>query len=246
MRIALFTDIHGNRQALAACLEHAARQGAERHVFLGDIVGYGGDPAWCVAQVMREVAAGAVALQGNHDAAIAAGIAGLNGVAAAAIEWTRSILSPAARTFLAELPLLHEEEDRLYVHADASNPGAWRYVMDAEDARRSMDATSARITLCGHVHSPRLYGLSDTAKLTVFRPPANEPIPLLARRRWLAVLGAVGQPRDGDPAACYGLLDTTEPSLTWVRVPYDVAGAACAIRAAGLPEQLATRLALGR
>jgi len=246
MRIALFADIHGNRQALEACLAHAARHGAERLVFLGDIVGYGGDPAWCVAQVMQAVAAGAVALGGNHDAALTAGSGGLNSVAAAAIDWTRMTLSAEAVAFLAELPLESAEEDRLYVHADASDPGAWNYVLNAEDARRSLDATMARVTICGHVHVPRLYGLSDAAKLTVFRPPGNEAVPLLRRRRWLAVLGAVGQPRDGDPAACYGMLETEEPTLTWARVPYDVEAAAAAIRAAGLPEPLAARLALGR
>ena len=246
MRIALFADIHGNREALEACLDHATRSGAKRLVFLGDLVGYGADPQWVVETVMRLVGRGALALLGNHDAAIRKGSAGMNGTAATAIAWTKTRLSREAAEFLAALPLEIEEEGRLYVHADASNPARWHYVTDTEAARRSLEATRAQITICGHVHVPCLYGITATDKVTRFRPMPGVMIPLTRPRQWLAVLGAVGQPRDGDPAACYGLLETDTARLAWMRVPYDVATAAGKIRAAGLPESLAARLAEGR
>ncbi len=246
MRIALFADIHGNREALEACLDHAARSGAERLVFLGDLVGYGADPQWVVETVMRLVGRGALALLGNHDAAVRRGGAGMNGAAATAIAWTKTRLSREAADFLAGLPLEIEEEGRLYVHADASNPARWHYVTDTESARRSLEATRAQITVCGHVHVPCLYGITATDKVTRFRPVPGVMIPLTRPRQWLAVLGAVGQPRDGDPAACYGLLDTDAACFAWMRVPYDVPTAAGKIRAAGLPESLAARLAEGR
>ncbi|MBX6374438.1 MAG: metallophosphoesterase family protein [Acetobacteraceae bacterium] len=249
MRIALFSDIHGNREALAACLHHAERQKAERLVFLGDLVGYGADPGWVVETVRACVARGdAIALLGNHDEAAASprGAVGMNDVAAAAIGWTRRQLDPEAVAFLASLPLVAEDGERLYVHADASAPGRWRYVTSAEAALRSLSATEARVTICGHVHVPALFGLTATEKLVSHRPAPGVAVPLLRPRRWLAVLGAVGQPRDGDPRACYGLLDTDSSELTWVRVPYDVAAAAAKIRAAGLPELLAERLERGR
>lgn len=249
MRIALLADIHANREALAACLRHAAGQGVGRLVFLGDLVGYGADPGWVVETVRARVAQGeAIALLGNHDEAAVSprGPVGMNAEAAAAIAWTRERLDPEAVAFLASLPLVAEDGERLYVHADASAPTRWRYVADAEAARRSLDATAARIIVCGHVHVPALYGLTATDKLIAHRPVPGVAVPLLRPRRWLAALGAVGQPRDGDPRACYGLLDTERSELAWMRVPYDAATAAAKIRAAGLPESLAARLERGR
>ena len=245
MLIALMADIHANREAFSACLEHAERMGAERLVLLGDYVGYGADPEWAVETVMRLVAKGAVAVQGNHDQAVRHGTGGMNPVAAAALAWTRDRLSAEAAGFLGSLPLAVEEEGRLYVHADASAPGRWIYVTGPEEARRSLEATEARTTFCGHTHVPRLFGITAAAKLTSFRPVPGVAVPLLPARQWLAVLGAVGQPRDGDPAACYGLLDAERSELTWLRVPYDAEAAAEKIRAAGLPESLALRLLRG-
>jgi diadenosine tetraphosphatase ApaH/serine/threonine PP2A family protein phosphatase len=246
MLIALMADLHANREAFAACLDHAERQGAQRLVFLGDVVGYGADPEWVTETVMARVARGAVAVLGNHDQAVRRGAGGMNATAEAAIAWTRSRLSAEAADFLDALPLEAWEEDRLYVHADASDPGRWRYVLEAEDARRSLEATEAQATFCGHTHVPRLFGITAAAKLASFQPVPGVPVPLVRPRQWLAVLGAVGQPRDGDPAACYGMLDTARGELAWVRVPYDVAAAAEKIRAAGLPESLALRLRRGR
>ncbi|MBR0673953.1 metallophosphoesterase family protein [Neoroseomonas soli] len=247
MRIAILADIHGNLEAFHACLEHAKARGAERIALLGDLVGYGADPEAVLELAIALVAAGAIAVLGNHDeAAIGAGAGGMNDMAAAAIAWTRPRLTPEHRRFLSGLPLTVEEEGCLFVHADASAPERWRYVADAEAARRSMEATHAHVTVCGHVHRPALYSLGETGKLTPFVPVGGAPVPLAHGRRWLAVLGAVGQPRDRNPAACYLMLETSPMQATWHRVPYDVAGAAAKIRAAGLPLGLAERLLLGR
>ncbi|MGG5809995.1 metallophosphoesterase family protein [Falsiroseomonas sp. CW058] len=246
MRIALLTDIHANREAFEACLRDAARRGAERIVILGDLVGYGADPAWVVDRARELAAQGAIVLKGNHDEAAVADRGGMTPDAAAAAAWTRGVLDEGRKAYLAALPLEVEEEDRLYVHADAADPARWHYVRDAEDARRSLDAVSARVVLCGHVHVPALYGLTAAAKLVSFRPVTDAPVPFTRPRRWLAVLGAVGQPRDGDPAAAWAMLDVAANSLTLHRVPYDVEAAAEKIRDAGLPEVLASRLYRGR
>jgi len=246
VRIALFADIHANRQAFAACLAQARDFGVEGMVLLGDYVGYGADPEWTVATVMELVDKGAVAVRGNHDTAVGDPRERLNSEATVAIEWTRGELGVAERRFLQELPLTHDDGDRLYVHADASRPESWRYVASVTDAARSIIAASARITLCGHVHSPALYTMSATGKMTAFVPPAGTPIHLLPTRRWLAVLGAVGQPRDGNPAASYAMLDTQRGELTYFRAPYDVEEAAARIRSKGLPVWLADRLTMGR
>jgi diadenosine tetraphosphatase ApaH/serine/threonine PP2A family protein phosphatase len=246
MRIAILSDIHANREAFEACLADAERRGAQRMVLLGDIVGYGAEPGWAVARVRELVAAGAVVIKGNHDEAAVADRGGMTSAAAAAAAWTRDVLDAEAKRFLDLLPMEVEEEDRLYVHAGAEHPTMWQYVRDAEDARRSLDAVRARVVLCGHTHVPKLFGLTAAAKIVSHTPVAEVAVPLTRPRRWLAVVGAVGQPRDGEPAAAYAMLDAAANTIATIRVPYDAAAAAEKIRAAGLPEILATRLLKGR
>ena len=246
MRLAFFADIHANRQAFEACLEVARTRGAERFVFLGDYVGYGADPEWTTETVTKLVEQGALAVRGNHDQAIGTTVETMNAEAQAAIEWTRGRLSAPERAFLAALPLTREEDDRLYVHSEASQPGRWHYVRSTADAGRSLIATDAHITFCGHIHRPALYSMSVTGKMTQFIPVSSVAVQLLSGRRWLAVLGSVGQPRDGDPAACFAMFDTDRREITYCRVPYDVDTAAQRIRDNGLPSLLADRLFVGR
>lgn len=242
MRTALFTDIHANREALEACLEHAERSGVDAYVFLGDFVGYGADPGWVVDTVSEYVARGAVAVLGNHDAAAVGERADMNDDAAAAIAWTRSVIEQRHRDFLARLPLVVEKGGILYVHASPVDPGDWEYITDLYSASRALVATRAHIVFCGHTHVPSLFHMSVTGKFASFDPVDRVEIPLTSRRRWLAVIGAVGQPRDRNPAACYAVLDDATDVLTYVRVPYDIDSAARKIREAGLPVGLAYRL----
>ena len=246
MRIALMSDIHGNREAFEACLAHARRSQVQRIVFLGDYVGYGADPVWVVETVRARVAAGAVALLGNHDAAALGSDDDMNADARTAIRWTRTHLDGAACAFLAALPLTHRESERLYVHANAWAPIEWGYILGPVEAERSLRRTDARVTLCGHVHAPALYAMAPARPACGYTPVCGVDVPLLPTRRWLAVVGAVGQPRDGNPAACYALFDDARQTLTIIRVPYDVEAAAQKIEAAGLPPRLAARLRLGR
>jgi diadenosine tetraphosphatase ApaH/serine/threonine PP2A family protein phosphatase len=246
VRLAFFADIHANRQAFAACLDAARANGAERFICLGDYVGYGGDPEWTVETVMGLVAQGTLAVRGNHDTAVGSSAESMNAEAQAAIEWTRGRLSAPERKFLSELPLTRQEDDRLYVHSDASQPAKWHYVRSAADAGRSLIATDAHITFCGHIHRPALYSMSVTGKMTSFIPISGVKVQLLPGRRWLAVLGSVCQPRDGDPAACFAMFDTASREITYCRVPYDVDAAAARIRGNGLPPSLADRLFVGR
>ena len=246
MLLALFADIHANRQAFAACLDAARIRGAERLILLGDFVGYGGDPEWVVDTVMGLVEASAIAIRGNHDQAIGTPSETMNAVAQTAIEWTRGRLNAGQRRFLAELPLSVEDEDRLYVHSEASNPQRWRYVQSTLDAARSMMLTPAQITFCGHIHQPALYSLSASSRMTALVPTAGIPVQLLNDRQWLAVAGSVGQPRDHNPAACFLTFDTQSREVTYLRVAYDVEAAATRIRGNGLPGFLADRLSQGR
>ena len=245
MLIALLADIHSNREALTACLADAERAGTERYVFLGDLVGYGADPEWVVDRAAEMVKAGAIAVLGNHDAATLNPSETMSEAAGAAMAWTRTRLKDAQRSFLAKLPLTVDDGDRLFVHASASAPDTWIYVQSPREAFQSFRATHHRLIFCGHTHLPALFNESVRTLPHQHVPADDTPIPLLAQRRWLAVLGAVGQPRDQNPAACYGLFDDVRNRLTYVRVPYDVELAARKIRKAGLPDFLAARLTMG-
>jgi len=244
--IALFADMHANRQAFEACLARARDFGAQHIVLLGDLVGYGADPNWVVTTAMELADKGALAVLGNHDSAIANPHERMNVEASIAIEWTRGELGSAQRSFLAGLPLRINDDDRLYVHADASDPADWIYVVGTAEASHSLTSDPAQITFCGHVHRPAIYSVTPTAKMTAFTPVTGAAVPLLQGRRWLAVLGSVGQPRDGNPAAAFAVFDTDKRELTYCRVAYDVEQAAAAIRKKGLPPWLADRLLVGK
>ncbi|OKO71591.1 metallophosphoesterase family protein [Bradyrhizobium sp. AS23.2] len=246
MLLAVFSDIHGNRQAFEACLKVARARGAERFVLLGDFVGYGADPEWVVDTVMGLVREGAIAVRGNHDEAVNTTTETMNVEAQIAIEWTRGRLDVAQRRFLAELPMVVQEKERLYVHSEASSPSHWNYVRSTTDAARSLISTPSHVTFCGHIHRPALYSMSVTAKMTSFVPKSGVSVQLLRGRQWLAVLGSVGQPRDGDPSAAFVLFDTVSCEITYCRAPYDIETAAGRIRENGLPPWLADRLSQGR
>lgn len=245
MRIAIISDIHANREAFEACLDHASRSGVDRYAFLGDYVGYGADPGWVVDVVKGYVDRGALAVLGNHDAAAVGEPVEMNEDAAIAIAWTREQLTPAQSAFLGRLPLTAQEGGFLYVHASPVAPAEWGYITDLYSASRALVATQAHATFCGHTHVPSLFHMSVTGKFASFDPIDRVDIPLTARRRWLAVIGSVGQPRDHNPAACYAILDDAQDVLTYIRVPYDIDTAARKIRDAGLPIGLSYRLFQG-
>jgi diadenosine tetraphosphatase ApaH/serine/threonine PP2A family protein phosphatase len=247
LRIAILTDIHANREAFSACLAHAERTQPERYAFLGDLIGYGADPCWVVDTVMTYAANGAICVLGNHDEAVLQRPrAGMQPDARRAIEWTRAQLNPVQLDFIARLPLKVEDGKCLFVHANAWAPEQWEYITSAFDARSSIAATTARYTFCGHIHEPTLYNVSNSWRAAAFKPVAGVSIPLGTNRRWLAIAGSVGQPRDGVVAACYAMFDTARASITFYRVPYDVETAAAKVRAAGLPRDLALRLEIAR
>lgn len=246
MKIAVLTDLHANREAVTAVLAHAQARGAEHYAFVGDFVGYGADPAWVVDVVREHVGRGACAVLGNHDAAVARGPSPtMRPDARTVVEWTRSQLDVEQIDFLAALPLQQEMGELLFVHANAYNPAGWDYVQGRLEATRSMAATRQRVTFCGHVHEPMLYTLSPVGKAGDFTPAPGVAIPLLAPRQWLVIPGSAGQPRDGDPAACYASYDDLLCELTYWRVPYDGEAASAKIRTVGLPQTLATRLVDG-
>jgi diadenosine tetraphosphatase ApaH/serine/threonine PP2A family protein phosphatase len=242
---ALLSDIHGNLEALNACLAHACEHGAKRFAFLGDLVGYGADAREVVDTVARYASEGAVVLMGNHDEAIKQGGGYFNEASRASLEWARETLTDDQKAFLAALPLIIREGEVCYVHASAAAPQRWDYIDSPAAAKRCADAAGTSYTFCGHVHDQVLYFENAQGRMSEFRPFSGTAIPVRSHRRWVAIVGSVGQPRDRNPAAAYALFDVGAHQLTFFRVPYAAAAAADKIRRCGLPSSLAYRVELG-
>jgi diadenosine tetraphosphatase ApaH/serine/threonine PP2A family protein phosphatase len=245
VRHALLSDIHANLEALDGCLAHAREHGADAHAFLGDLVGYGADAAAVVERVRDYASRGAVAIKGNHDDALERPAGYFNDQARAALDWARETLDAGARAFLAGLPMIVRDDPVCYVHASADRPERWTYVDSAATAAKCVAEAHETFTFCGHVHDQRLYFETPHGKMSPFVPTPGTPIPLSSRRRWLAIVGSVGQPRDRRTAAAYALYDDERREITFHRVPYDAKAAADKIRRAGLPGALAHRVELG-
>ncbi len=253
MKLALLSDIHSNLHALDACLSHAQAQGADRIAVLGDLVGYGAFPSEVVARCQALQAQSAIVLRGNHEALVqrhAGMTAQADTLGNQTSEWTHDQLSPAQRFWLEILPLTAHVEQTLLVHASADAPEKWRYVTDERLAALSLDAAcvnpEVRYVFGGHVHHPSLYYRGTGRQLMAFKPTAGVAIPVPPHRRWIATVGSVGQPRDGNPRAMYALFDSTAGQLTFHRVAYDHMAAARCVREAGLPEFCARRLETGQ
>ena len=250
MKLALLSDIHANIQALEACLAHASEQGAQQFAFLGDLVGYGADPVAVLARVQALAQAGALLIKGNHDAMAVAPPTLAKTVGSTTAAWTHAQLDEPQRQFLDSLPLTVQQDRVLLVHASVDGPELWRYVYDQRAAAASLDAAATmpdiRYVFGGHVHLQTLYYRGAGAGLMKFMPTPGVAVPVPRHRHWLATIGSVGQPRDGNPQAMYAVFDKEKFQLTFHRVTYDHQAAAAAIRQAGLPAFFADRLGQGR
>lgn len=248
MRIAVITDIHANLEALQACLAEARREGVDRFALLGDFVGYGADPAAVVAVVAELAGQGALVVRGNHEQAVLATPRSFNPLARQSADWTRTRLSAPEAAFLAGLPLTARLDWCLFAHASAQRPERWIYLDSPHRAADCIDAypPGVHLGVFGHVHRQQLFhrapGESATAR---FDPVPGSTVKLSSARRWVALAGSAGQPRDGNPDAAWLLLDLAAGSLAFRRTAYDFASAARKIRQAGLPEWFAQRLAGG-
>jgi diadenosine tetraphosphatase ApaH/serine/threonine PP2A family protein phosphatase len=240
MRIAVLSDIHSNLTALDAVIEAAGPVDAYWH--LGDVVGYGPDPD---AVVARLVEIEAVGVRGNHDAAACGGpeIEWFNPDARRAMEWTRATISAATRAWLDALPERRTEDGYALVHGSPREP-IWEYVTSVPVARANLELLETEVGLHGHTHIPIAF-VEEDGRLEVLSPAGDGSSLALEGRRTLLNPGSVGQPRDGDPDASFLVLDTAERRATWRRTPYDVEQVQAAMRAAGLPASLVSRLAVG-
>lgn len=247
-RIGLFADLHSNLEAFEACMAQAQELGVTRMVFLGDIVGYNADPAALIDRIGEMVAnKKAIAVLGNHDQAIFEDHSQLmNSSANAAIEWTKAQLNSEQIQFLKDLPLMIQEEAICFVHASANKPADWNYITDSMSAWRCAQSSGKPYTFVGHAHEQALFYQSAVGKLIRFAPHPGDGVPVMHHRQWVGIVGSLGQPRDGNPEACFAVFEPALELLTFHRTPYDQFTAADKVRRAGLPEDLANRLITGK
>ena len=244
MRYLILSDIHANIEALDATLAAAGRY--DHALVLGDLVGYGANPDEVIDRIRSLPSA--TLIRGNHDK-VATGLAtveSFNHLARQAIQWTAATMSADRREWLAALPAGPETIDDAVEICHGAPFDEDVYIFDDLDVRRAFKAMQRPLCLFGHTHVPAAFRFDTDMQL--IGPPRGERfrIPLDDEAAYLVNCGAVGQPRDGDPRAAFGVYETDSRTLTVIRVAYDVATAQAKIIAAGLPEVLAQRLAIGR
>lgn len=253
MKVAVISDLHSNREALEAVFQHIQGEGISTVYCLGDVVGYGPEPEFCVDLVRGHTA---MCLMGNHDEALFHDASDFNPHARSAIEFTRMRMKPkwyssseckARWKWIKNLPVTHSEGRFLFVHASPRDP-VREYVLSTDGflnptKLRTVMATFEGVCLGGHTHHPgmhdeemRFHGLEGRETLT---------LPLPEGRKFFINVGSTGQPRDGDNRACYAVLE--DDAITWHRVPYDYRTTMQKILDTGvLSEVLARRLAIGK
>jgi predicted phosphodiesterase len=240
MRFAIFSDTHGNLEALEAVLADACKRKCTHFVCLGDIVGYNANPHECVERI-RELDCPTV--KGNHDeqASLSLSTSDFNELAERAIQWTRDNLTEEDKQWLRELPLQKKVRDFTIVHATLDTPAQWGYVFNNLDAAASFTYQHTTVCFFGHTHVPMVFIRDEGVRREWIDHIRIEPT-----KKYLINMGSVGQPRDGNWRAAYCIYDIENNLVEQLRVKYDLAVAQQKIIKAGLPRLLAERLALGR
>ncbi|NOX36190.1 MAG: metallophosphoesterase family protein [Calditrichaeota bacterium] len=238
MKIAVISDIHANLEALTTVLSYLQQQHIQRIFCLGDVVGYGPRPNECVEQIRQTCE---VCLMGNHDHAVVGltDITYFNQYAQESVLWTRKQLTKSNFQFLKQLKFYHEENDILFVHSTPLNPEEWDYIFSEREARYHLDRVPHRLVFIGHSHLPMVFSYQDGKRYQ------DRMVLDLKADRYIVNVGSVGQPRDGDPRACFVLYDLDHQVLEYIRLEYDVQKTYQEIIDRNLPTFLAIRLLSG-
>lgn len=240
MRLAVLSDIHANLAALEAVRDDLPT--VDETWVLGDIVGYGPQPNEVIRTLQQM---GARSVMGNHDGAAigSVDVSWFNPDAASAIEWTAQIVDDNSRAYLATLPQVRRDGELTAVHGSPRDP-TWEYVTGPGVAAANLSAFDTRLCLHGHTHVPVIFSAED-GRVDVVPATPDAPVRLNAARA-LVNPGSVGQPRDGNPAASFLILDTDAGSAEFRRVAYDVTLTQRLMGEVGLPRRLVERLSYGR
>lgn len=253
MKVAVISDLHSNREALEAVFADIRERGIRDLICLGDVVGYGPDPEFCVDLVRGHAR---WCLMGNHDEALFRDASDFNPHARGAIEYTRRRMEPhwwsssekkARWKWLRDLPLKMEEDGFLFVHGSPRDP-VREYVLSTDgilnpDKLRSIFSTFDHIGVAGHTHQPGVH--DEDFRFSAPNGAEEFSVRFQPGHKYYVNVGSIGQPRDGDSRACYAILE--DDRVTWHRVPYDYRATMDKILSTGvLSEILARRLAVGK
>lgn len=242
MKYGIFADIHSNLEAFETVLEALRLEGVQRYLCVGDIVGYGANPAECIQRI-KEL--DSIAVCGNHDWASVGLLDAsyFNPVASQAVAWTEKHLLAKDRKFLRALKLIYHGETFTLVHGTLNDAGEFHYIYDAYTARNTLKLMPASICFVGHSHIPLIISKKQDNKISYLLEPKIEISPGVV---YVVNVGSVGQPRDGDPRASFCTYDSDKKIVEMKRVSYDLKKAQSKIIKTGLPQGLAWRLAEGR
>lgn len=242
MKYAIISDIHGNLEALESVLKDIEKKNVDSILCLGDVVGYGPNPNECV-EIIKDKAE--ITLAGNHDYAPLGKIdlTYFNPWARSAIEWTSNELKESSIDYLLSLPLKIELDGFTIVHATPYRPEEWNYIITIGDAVKNFPEFNGQVCFIGHSHVPMIVAFTQEEEYRVIK---DNPLQFEEDTRYIINVGSVGQPRDLNPKASYGILDNTEHAFELLRVDYDIPTTQKKIRDTDLPDFLAERLELGQ
>lgn len=240
MKYAIIADIHANWEGLQVVLADAQANKCTHYACLGDVVGYNANPKECL-DVIRSM--GMPVVKGNHDeyCSVDSALEGFNPHAAEAVNWTRAQLAEEDILWLREMRYIRLVANFTIVHATLDGPKRWGYVFDKLAAAASFTYQNTGVCFFGHTHVPVAFVRDSTVRGGTYSKFKVEP-----GKKYFVNVGSVGQPRDGNPKCAYVIYDMDEQTIELRRLDYDIATAQAKIRAAGLPERLAERLALGK
>ena len=239
---AILGDIHSNIEALNVVLDDCRSQGVTDFLCTGDVIGYNAAPRECM-KIIQDL--GCPVVKGNHDhyvSSLAVNLADFQPHAAMVIKWTREQLDADELRWLADLPFSITAMGMTIVHSTNDRPGNFGYVFDNLQAEANFIHQKTPLCFHGHTHCPMIYEKSMSGVWRI--DPQDVKLP--PGKKYFINVGSVGQPRDGDPRATYVIYDVATRTIRFRRLEYDVAAAQARIRAAGLPDRLAERLALGQ
>jgi predicted phosphodiesterase len=242
MKIAIISDIHSNLEALQAVEKALNDLHVDEAHFAGDVVGYGPDPNSCTRWIMKNVRN---AVMGNHDYA-ALGLMDIetfNLNARKAIVWNSEQMEEEVSEYLRSLPMKQRHDELTLVHANPRDPEGWNYIFTLWDAEMNFPYFDSRFCFVGHSHQPVAVSMDDDGTVKVI---PGTTFPIESGCRYLVNVGSIGQPRDGNPDACFGLLDTDRADFSFIRTPYEYWITQEKMMKVGLPEPLVERLAEGR
>lgn len=241
MRYAVISDVHANLEAFEVVVSDIKSKKIQDIVFLGDAVGYGPNPNECV-ELLSQCCK--IMVAGNHDWAVLklTDISYFNNNAKYSLDWTADELTEKNRKILKAFPLKHVMKDgtTVFVHATPKEPEEWHYLLTLWDAEINFLCFKNPFCFLGHSHQPFIIGQSPSGKMFIYK----ESISIKDSYRYIINVGSVGQPRDGDPRACYAIIDDNKIMI--VRVPYNIDAVQMKMKKRNLPLPLIERLSIGR